>query len=315
MPRHSVPQKEDSMNLRRALGRLAGGLGALLGLAVAIVLVQVYRFEQARGRVYDVAAPTITISTEPAVLARGRHLAESLGGCHACHGDNLGGAPGDDMGPVGQMGAPNLTRGRGGVGSIYTDGQIARAVRHGIGSDDRTLIFMPSHEFSWWPQDDLTALVSYVRSVPPVDNEQVGASVGLLGKLLHQFGTMTLTTAELVDHHADPEDVPAPEPTARYGRFLARSCMGCHGERLSGGRIPGAPSSIPAPTNLTSHATGLATWTVDDFISLLETGVRPDGTRVDSFMPTKATGAMNDVEKRALWAYLRSIEPLELGNR
>ena len=145
-----------------------------------------------------------------------------------------------------------------GSGGDYTDGELARAVRHGIGADGRTLLFMPSPNFTWWPDADLIALVSYWRSLPAVDNEIEPTTVGSLGKILERFGVMPLMSASRIDHDTDPEDAPDPEPTARYGRFLARSCTGCHGERLSGGRIPGAPSSLPIPANLTPHETGLA---------------------------------------------------------
>jgi hypothetical protein len=56
--------------------------------------------------------------------------------------------------------------------------------------------------------------------------------------------------------------------------------VGCHGERLSGGRIPGAPSSLPVPANLTPHASGLGGWSQETFVSVLDTGVRPDGLNI-----------------------------------
>ena len=91
--------------------------------------------------------------------------------------------------------------------------------------------------------------------------------------------------------------------------------MGCHGENLSGGPIPGAPAALPTPANLTMHETGLADWTQEDFVKLLNTGVRPDASKVDPFMGITSTRAMNDVEKTALWEYLGSVEPMEFGGR
>jgi len=177
------------------------------------------------------------------------------------------------------------------------------------------LLFMPSREYNWWPESDLVAVVSFVRSLPPVDGETEPSSVGLVGKVLSQFGLMDLRSAAAIDHYAEPDDVPDPEPTARYGGFLSRGCTGCHGERLSGGRIPGAPSSLATPANLTFHETGLAGWTREDFDTVLNTGVRPDGRELDPFMPIVSTRAMNEIEKTALWEYLRSIDPVEFGNR
>ena len=201
------------------------------------------------------------------------------------------------------------------MGAGYTDGELARAIRHGIDSDSRSLLFMPTPEYNWWPDEDLAAVVSFVRSVPAVDSEMEPTVVRPLGKVLNQFGVMELLSAETVDHDAPPEAVPAPEPTARYGEFLARGCTGCHGERLSGGKIPGAPSSLATPANLTPHETGLADWTEDQFFDVMDSGVRTDGRRLDAFMPIAGIQAMNETERGALWAYLRSVTPLEFGNR
>ena len=211
--------------------------------------------------------------------------------------------------------APNLTMGRGGVIMDYTDGELARAIRHGIGSDGRSLLFMPTPEYNWWPDEDLAAVVSFVRSMPAVDSEIGPTLIGPLGKVLNQFGVLEILSAETIDHDAPPESVPAPEPTARYGAFLARACTECHGEGLSGGKIPGAPSTLAIPANLTPHDTGLGDWTEQQFFEVMESGVRPDGRRLDTFMPIAGIQAMNATERSALWAYLRSVEPRVFGSR
>ncbi len=111
------------------------------------------------------------------------------------------------------------------------------------------------------------------------------------------------------------EEAPDPEPTARYESFLAIGCTGCHGETLAGGAIPGAPSSLPVPLNITPHSEGLADWSFGTFIAMVESGHRPDGTPLDPFMPVDAIRAMNDTERAALWAYLQTVEPFPTGTR
>ncbi len=303
------------MNWKRILKWTGITVGALLGLVVLFIGFQLWGYSRAVARVYDVPAPDIVATTDSSVIARGQHLAESIGGCVACHGAGLTGSLVDDLGPIGVMHAPNLTGGAGGVGNDYTDGELARVVRHGIRHDGRTVLFMPSMEFNWWPDEDIVAIVSYMRSLPPVDNEEPLSSIGFLGKLLDQFDMMPLTIAARIDHEGVRPNVPDPEPTAAYGRYLVMGCFGCHGEGLSGGKIPGVPATMPIPTNLTPHETGLAGWTEEDFVTLLNTGIRPDGSEIDPFMPIAMTGAMNDVEKSAVWAYLQSLEPTEFGNR
>ena len=303
------------MNWKHVLKWTGITVGVLVFVVVSFVGFQLFRYGRAVAKVYDVPPVDVVASTDSAVLARGKHLALSIGACTACHGPLLGGQLVDDLGPIGVMHAPNLTSGVGGVSNDYTDGEFARAVRHGIKHDGRTVLFMPSQEFNWWPDEDLVALVSYIRKVPPIDNEVPPSSVGLLGKLLDRFDFLAITIAARIDQEADRSDVPDPEPTAAYGQYLAMACMGCHGENLSGGRIPGAPASLPTPANLTMHETGLADWTQEDFVKLLNTGVRPDGSEVDPFMGVASTRAMNDVEKAALWAYLGSVEVMEFGGR
>ncbi len=291
------------------------GVLSVIGLALVVAAYQLLSFSRALSKVYDIETPDIVATTDSTVIARGRHLAQSIGGCLGCHGPGLAGGLVDDLGPIGVIRAPNLTTGRGGVGGTYTDGQLARAIRYGIRTDGRTLLFMPTPEHNWWPDTDLLAIVSFVRSQPPVDTTIEPAVVRPLGKLLSQFGVVELRSAAMIDHTASREEIPNPEPTARYGAFLARGCVGCHGEGLSGGRIPGAPSSLPIPANLTPDETGLGDWSKEEFVAVLNTGVRPDGRRLAAFMPFVSTRAMNDVEKTALWAYLRTLPPRAFGNR
>jgi len=107
----------------------------------------------------------------------------------------------------------------------------------------------------------------------------------------------------------------APEPTARYGAYVGRLCQGCHGEHLSGGPIPGTPSSMAVPGNLTMHETGLRGWTYADLDRLLMQGIRKDGRRIDAAMPIASLGRLTEIEKRALWAYLESLPPRAYGGR
>src|SRR4051812_23784933 len=97
-----------------------------LGLAVIIVLVSVggagfalfeaSAFNASAEKVYDFAPPDVHAVNDPAVIERGKHLVDSLGGCRECHGADLGGKTGDDVGPIGVLHAPNLTTGKGGIG-------------------------------------------------------------------------------------------------------------------------------------------------------------------------------------------------------
>ena len=129
---------------------------------------------------YQVTPAAVAIPGDSASIARGRHLATAIGKCVDCHGENLAGQV-MAMGPLGTFVPPNLTRGRGGVGDL-SDEDLVRAIRHGVAPDGRGLVFMPSRAYAAMTAADLGALIAYVRSVPPVDNELPPASIGPISR-------------------------------------------------------------------------------------------------------------------------------------
>jgi len=304
--------------VNRTLKRLLIGAGALAGSAIALVggyaVVQARTFEASMDRVYDVPVPALARASDPAILQRGKHLAESIAPCVAsdCHGSDGGGGKLLDIGPIGTFQAPNITAG--GLGAVYSDGELARLIRHGIKKDGRSVRFMPVTDFSWLPESDVLAVVSYVRSLPPVDRPNGPIRVGMLAKVLDRKDMMPIDIARRIDHtHSEP--VPPPSPDAQYGKFLVRLCSGCHGAHLSGGPIPGAPPSMAVPLNLTPHETGLKSWSYEEFVRALTTGITRSGRKLDPMMPYQSFSHLDDVERHALWEGLRAVPPTAFGNR
>lgn len=300
--------------IKRALWGFGGAVGLLLVGRGAFVGCQVQRFNASMDRVYDLPVPTITRMTDPEKLARGEHVAQAIGACSTadCHGADLAGGKTIDGGPVGRMTGPNITAA--GLGAVYSDGELFRLLRHGVKKDGRSVRFMPVHEFNWLPDDDLVAAISYLRTRPPVDKPNGPFEVGVLGKVLDRQDLFVFDIARRIRHDAI-EIAPPPEPTSKYGRFLALGCTGCHGTGFAGGPIPGAPPTFPTPPNLTPHETGLKDWTYTDFERLLVEGIRKNGKMLDPFMPISAYQHFDPVEKQALWAYLKSLPPRPFGER
>jgi hypothetical protein len=214
------------------------------------------------------------------------------------------------MGPVATIRGPNVTK----ILLDYSDGDLARLLHHGIKRDGRSVTFMPVQDYAWLPDDDVAAIVSYVRTVPLVDTTSEPTVIKTLGKVLDRKDKIVFDVARHIDHAAGIRAKGA-TPTVEYGQFLAMGCQGCHGERFSGGPLPGAPSSMAIPLNLTPHETGLKDWSFDDFNKLLSEGVRKNGRRLDPLMPYEAFRKFDDVERHALWAFLKSVPPLSFGNR
>lgn len=292
-------------------------------LAVAIIaLVAIYAISGWRiNRTYAIEPEPVSIpaADDRAAIARGEYLVKAITKCVDCHGAGLEGDTFNDDLLFGRLIASNLTAGEGGVGRDYTDADWVRSIRHGVGPDGKPLLFMPSVEYYPLSDADLSALIAYVKSVPPVDNPDLpGNRVGPLGRFLFLSGQLDLLPAEKIDHDAPRPDAPAAGRTVAYGRYLATTggCIGCHGPTFSGGPIPGAPPEIPPARNLTPDAeTGLGAWTIADFEIALRTGKRPDGTQLSEFMPWKATARMTDQDLEAVWLFLRSLPPKPWGGR
>jgi mono/diheme cytochrome c family protein len=299
------------MSRRRWVWKTAGALTAVLLLAVG----GIYGMSAAQmGRTYALPAPpSFIVPTDSAAIARGEHLVHAVVNCAECHGDDLGGKLIMDAGPIGVAFGPNLTAGAGGIGADYSDADWVRAIRHGLRPDGRSMLIMPSETFTHLTDADLAAVIAYLRTLPPVDRTLPRTRLRILGRFMLATGRLPLLVAPKT-LQLDEREIVQPAPTVAYGRYLAdvSGCRGCHGLQLSGGRVAGPPGT-PLAANLTPA--GMIGWTEQDFFTALREGRRPDGTMIDEFMPWRYAGRMSDDELRAIWLYLRSVPPVEFGNR
>jgi mono/diheme cytochrome c family protein len=291
----------------RWIGFAAAGIVGIVALAGAAT----FGLSESRmSRKFDVPRHAITPRTDSASLAIGARLVK-VKGCVDCHGANLGGAVMIDNLALGRLAGPNLTMG--GRGAELEPEDWERAIRHAVRRDGTPLRVMPANEFTGMADDELEAIVGYIRSQPPVTAPAVAPRVGPVIRALYLAHQVDLLPAELIDHskahiaHVDAE------PTPKYGEYVAAGCKGCHGPGMSGGKIPGAPPDWKPAANITP--TGIDRYSEDDFIRILRTGTRPDGSKVDSLMPYRLTKEMTDVELKALFAYLKTVPPKEYGNR
>lgn len=294
--------------LLRWLARVALSLLALVTLATA----SIYGVSERgfRGR-FTVPEHRIAISSDSATIARGEHLA-TVRGCVECHGAGLAGNTVVDQPIIGRLAGPNLTLG--GRGAELDPLDWERAVRHGVRRNGKPLIFMPSQEFTRLTDDDLAAIVAYARSVPPVRRVMPASYAGPMLRALTVAGKVNVVSADSIDHARPHEATIVVEPMPAYGKYLASGCTGCHGDGLSGGRIPGAPPEWGPAANITPA--GIGRWTEADFVRALRTGRRPDGTAIDStVMPIRLLRQMTDVETAALYAYLRTVPARPYGGR
>jgi len=295
--------------MKRILKWLGIVLGVLLiVLVVAITATQV--MAQSRlNKTYNVDAQTsLIIPADEAALARGEHLVTAVSHCDGCHGADLGGVPFIDDPTIGLIYSPNLTMGQGGLGATYTAEDWVRSLTHGVAPDGRMLLVMPSQHFRHYSDEDLAAIIAYVKSVPPVDREKPENHLSILGRTLFAIGGFGQMPAEMIDHNAPRPTAPVEGVTVEYGEHLATVgvCRDCHMPNLAGGRP--APSDPYAP-NLTPGGE-LAGWTQEDFINTIRTGVTPAGRELNPMMPWESYRNMTDAELQAIWLYLQSLPAL-----
>jgi len=174
-------------------------------------------------------------------------------------------------------------------------------VRHGVDRDGHPLVEMPSNSYYYIGDVDLAAIIAYLKSLPPVDNELPERDLGLLYQLAI-LSDPSLIPAEVIDHTGPRPPAPEPGVNAEYGKYLATACTICHGPDLSGGSAAGAGLDLTGGGNLPD-------WTEAEFIHALRTGERPRGEDIDpNRMPWKRVGKLTDDELRAIWLYLQTLQ-------
>lgn len=283
---------------------LGGGLSALLTLFMALVAIIT-----GRGLLImysappHTPAPNITVAGTPEQLARGEHLAVSLcAGCHSATGElPLGGGVNigkDSPVPIGDIISYNLTPG--GPLKDWTDGEIMRALRQGVDRDGRRLFTMATLPVRNFSDDDLHAIIAYLRSQPALpDPPRQGDFPNLL---LAVFVGANLVPP-VPPSVTGPITAPPKGPTAEYGQYVLsyNDCYACHGADYSGG-TPGGLAPVGPSLRVVKG------WTREEFITTLRTGIDPSGHALDpAKMPWPTFGKMDDDELGGIYEYLRAL--------
>lgn len=252
-------------------------------------------------------------------LQRGRYLVESIAGCGNCH------TPQGPAGPVPGMAlaggvtfedpgftaiSPNITPDRDtGIGR-WTDAQIALAIREGRRPDGTLIgLLMPIGLYRGIADDDLSAMVAYLRSVPPVK------SVAPKSRYIMPPPAWSPPVSTVAA-------VP-PSDRLAYGRYLAGPlghCIECHSapgpqgggdtEHAlgAGGMVFKGPWGQSKAPNITPNGR-LKDYTDGQIKQVITTGVRPDGSRLLPPMGTGYYAKMKASDLDALVAYLRNLPP------
>jgi len=261
-----------------------------------------------------------------AEVARGRYIFGATGGC-GCHTVpkgpiNAGGRRYD--GPFGTVFASNITPDRQtGIGT-WTDEQIITAIRLGRRPNgERLLPVHPFTVFNGMAEEDLKAVVAFLRTTPPVNRANQPKKI-----TMPLFESVFLPT--WLAAFAPKETPPPKAPTsgAARGEYLVRAvghCGECHSPRtmtmatdnsrfLAGN--PKGPEDQAMPNITPDPDTGIGKWSVDEIADYLGSGNKPDGDVAGGLMAEVIDGTLSgykDLSKAdrvAIAQYLKSIPPI-----
>jgi len=264
----------------------------------------------------------------PHRLERGRYLVTAVASCFDCHSEHdwkshsapvLPGMEGaGEVMPLydlpGRVVAPNITPdGETGVGN-WTDDELARAIREGIGHDGRALFpLMPYRKYRSLSDEDLASIIVYLRSVAPVHHQLPSTKLNFPVNYLIRSAPEPVTS---------PVVGPAANANAMdRGNYLVdmAACEECHtpqsrgepikGMKLAGGfRLRGAWGDVAA-SNLTPDDSGIKYYDQVLFLQAMRTGyVR--ARALNPIMPYGNFKNLSDEDLLAIFDVLRSAKPV-----
>lgn len=284
--------------MRTALKWLGRGALALILLLLVATGVVYALSERMIRQTYDVTAEAIAIPADSAAIAEGERLARTRGCYNGCHGEAAEGGLFFEDRLLGTIHAPDLTR----AVHRLSDEQLARVIRHGIRADGSSVFVMPSIDFYHLSDDDIEAIVAFLRSLPRTDGPETSVRLGPLGRFLFVAGEFQPAAAE-IDHDAPRVDPGDGSDPALLGEYLARTaCAECHGRNFEG--TSGPPEATP---NLAITSA----YTPEQFRTLMRTGEPRDGRdlRLMDDMSRKRFSYFTDAELDALYAFLTTELP------
>ncbi len=314
--------------MKTALKVVAGLLGLVLLLAGGGLAYLSLAFPKVG------PAPDLKVDATPERLARGAYLARNVCSCVDCHStrdwtkfsgpvvpgtEGKGGERFDRaMGFPGEFYASNITPA--GVGG-WTDGELARALTGGVTHDGRALFpLMPYPLYGEaLCQEDVSALVAFVRTLKPLEN--------LLPAAQLDFPMNFIVKTIPADRPRPP--CPDKKNEVSYGKYLATvgGCIECHTRSDKGQRQPGMDCAggrefhLPGlgtvrSANLTPSDSGIGLWEKDFFVDKFRDYRKATLTKlnpgsVQTIMPWTLYAGMTDDDLGALYAYLKTVTPVQ----
>jgi len=214
----------------------------------------------------------------------------------------------------GRIVAANITPDRETGAGTWTDDQLARAIREGIGHDGRALFpMMPYQNFRHMSDEDLASLIVYMRTLPPAHHELPPTNIIFPVKYLIRAVPGPVTEA-----------VSSPDPSDRlkWGKYLVTmaNCGECHTAMVRGNAIPGLEYGggflldgawgVVASANITPDASGISYYDEALFLQVMRTGY-VKARKLAPIMPVAEFKDLTDDDLKAMFAYLQTLKPVK----
>ncbi len=272
---------------------------------------------------------SIKFQSTPARLARGAYLVNSVTDCMGCHAEHdwtkhdapilpgtLG--AGQDMsllkGLPGKIVAANITSDPETGAGAWSDDQLARAIREGVGHDGRALFpFMPYPHFHEMSDEDLASVIVYLRSLPPIHKQRPPT------QLIFPVKYLIRTVPQPLDAPVPEPDLSTPEKRGKYLVNIA-GCSDCHtpqdthgqplpGMEFAGGFILDGPWGRVASANITPDPSGIPYYSLAMFTQVMRTGY-VGARKLNQIMPWETYRGMTDEDIAAIFSYLKTLKPV-----
>ena len=262
------------------------------------------------------------------LLPRGRYIFAAAGGC-GCHTETGKAATGLNAGgrrlevPFGTVYSTNITPDRmTGIGA-WTDEQIIAAIRLGRRPNgERILPVHPFMTFNGMAEEDLRALVAYLRTLTPIKKANLPKRITIP---LFESVFLPAWLAAFAPQETPPPSAPTSGPAR--GEYLVRAvshCGECHtprgitqavdNSRFLAGNANGPENSV-VPNITSDKDTGL-TWSNEEIAYYLGTGNTPSGDVAGGIMAESIQGTsvgykdLTEADLLAIARYLKNIPPI-----
>ncbi|MFD0764203.1 c-type cytochrome [Mucilaginibacter lutimaris] len=299
-------------------------------IAITIALIIVVTISYVTLALPNVGEPqSLKVDLTPQRIARGKYLANHVAVCIDCHSTRkwnefaapidtaIIGAGGEhfdaNVGFPGDVYVPNITPAN---LKNWTDGELYRAITTGVKKDGSAIFpIMPYGSYGKMDAEDVYSIIAYVRTLKPHETKFPARRLNFpLNIIVH---TMPGKAAETTR--------PAESDTIAYGKYLitTAACADCHTNNkdldYAGGKEFGMPgNTVVTSSNITPDAkTGIGTWSKQMFIAkfkqFTDYKAQPRAVKAGQFqtvMPWWRYSGMNEKDLGAIYAYLRTVKPV-----